>query len=222
MAKTKKTVKRNGTDAIVTVDKLGVFKEKYDETVDSKLASYQTKTDNTLQTTAKQIVPAINELNSKTTAIYRPMGSVETYEDLPTDASVGDVYDVIDEHGQNYAWTAQGTWDALGAEIDLSNYVTQDELSSGLATKQKTLSAGAHITLTDKGSTVEISTDGGLESVDFADITGEPEDNDALKNALDAKQNTLTAGNCISLNSETGVISVDNFATDEDIESIFE
>ena len=51
-------------------------------------------------------------------------GSVPTYADLPADAEIGDVYNVIDT-GANYAWTGS-EWDELGMTVDLSNYVTLD------------------------------------------------------------------------------------------------
>ncbi len=93
-------------------------------------------------------------------------------------------------------------------------------MTTELAKKQKLLSAGTNITLTDKGDTVEIAAEGGTTTVAFNAITGDPYDNNALKTALDAKQNTLTAGTCIDITDNT--ISVTNFATKEDIDAIFE
>ena len=51
-------------------------------------------------------------------------GSVATYSDLPADAEIGDVYNVIDT-GADYAWTGS-EWDELGSVVDLSNFVTLD------------------------------------------------------------------------------------------------
>lgn len=68
--------------------------------------------------------------------VLRLKGSVQTYADLPTENNVvGDVYNVIDEHdeygaGTNFAWTTEGTWDALGGKggtIDLSGYISTEE-----------------------------------------------------------------------------------------------
>lgn len=61
----------------------------------------QDKTDNSLQTTSKNIVGAINEVLAKTAGVFRPKGSVATYDDLPDDPEVGDVYNVLDT-GKNY------------------------------------------------------------------------------------------------------------------------
>lgn len=77
-----------------------------------------------------------NYVNSKLVNIYTFKGSVDTYNDLPTDAKNGDVYDVKQAHGiypagTNYAWN-DTTWDALGGSVDLSNYVTQTSLTETL------------------------------------------------------------------------------------------
>lgn len=61
-----------------------------------------------------------------------------TYAQLPTTGQqVGDVWNVTDAHGSapagtNYAWTGTA-WDPLGGDVDLSNYVTNDALSTALA-----------------------------------------------------------------------------------------
>lgn len=52
--------------------------------------------------------------------IYVFKGSVATFEDLPTNASIGDVYDVLDT-GKNYAWDGS-KWDDIGGTVDLSSY----------------------------------------------------------------------------------------------------
>lgn len=59
--------------------------------------------------------------------LYRFKGSVDSFGDLPINASQGDVYNVINPNGQNYAWTGE-EWDALGEMIDLSPYYTKDEV----------------------------------------------------------------------------------------------
>ena len=48
--------------------------------------------------------------------VYR--GTVETVADLPQDAGVGDVYDVREEGGTNYAWNGE-SWDHIGGIEDL-------------------------------------------------------------------------------------------------------
>jgi len=81
------------------------------------------------------------EVDAKTTSFYRPMGSVQTYQDLPTTGNqIGDVYNIIEAYivdgvvivpaGGNVAYTANGDWDYLGGSVDLSNYYTKDETYS--------------------------------------------------------------------------------------------
>lgn len=56
---------------------------------------------------------------SDISTIYRPKGSVQSYDNLPTEGNqVGDVWNVIDTD-MNYAWTVDGTWDPLGGSVDI-------------------------------------------------------------------------------------------------------
>lgn len=59
---------------------------------------------------------------------YKYRGTVDTYDDLPTDAEQGDVYNV-DDTGANYAWTGS-EWDKLSETVDLSDYVTTSDMIS--------------------------------------------------------------------------------------------
>jgi len=85
------------------------------------------------------VTDALNNLNdvvSGLTSVMTYKGSVDTYNDLPTEAEVGDVYNVIAAYGDypagtNWAWTGS-EWDPLGGSIDLSKYVTQEELDEKL------------------------------------------------------------------------------------------
>ena len=61
------------------------------------------------------------------TSVYRYKGSVETLNDLPTSGQkVGDVYNVVSEAGQNYAWDGSN-WDALGIAENLGDIEFQGE-----------------------------------------------------------------------------------------------
>jgi hypothetical protein len=75
--------------------------------------------------------------------VYTFKGSVQSVSSLPSGASIGDVYDVIDS-GNNYAWTGS-SWDSLGVNVDLSNYA----LKSDLNTKQDKLTAGTGISISN-------------------------------------------------------------------------
>lgn len=59
---------------------------------------------------------------SEISSVYKFKGSVATYNDLPTGATVGDVYNVADT-GANYAWDGSA-WDKLSETVDLSSYAT--------------------------------------------------------------------------------------------------
>lgn len=61
------------------------------------------------------------KLDAAISGVLHYKGSVATYADLPADAEVGDVYNVIDT-GANYAWTGS-EWDEFGSTVDLSGYV---------------------------------------------------------------------------------------------------
>lgn len=63
------------------------------------------------------------QVDAKVSSVYRIMGSVASYDDLPTSGqTVGDVYNVLDT-GANYVWTSSG-WDKLSETVDLSGYLT--------------------------------------------------------------------------------------------------
>lgn len=72
-------------------------------------------------------------LKADIASVYRVMGSVATYDALPTDPAVGDVYN-IEADGSNYVWTGTA-WDALGGTVDLSGFYTKTEVDSALALK---------------------------------------------------------------------------------------
>lgn len=64
-------------------------------------------------------------LKSDISTVYRYKGSVTAVANLPTGASVGDVYNVEGDNGQNYAWT--GTeWDSLGGSIQIEVATDED------------------------------------------------------------------------------------------------
>lgn len=92
----------------------------------TELTNYYTKN----QTYSKE------EIDNKTTNVYRAKGSVQTYQDLPTEGNqVGDVYNVIEAYqdypaGTNFVWTDTSTWDALGGEISIIQGVSQTDFDA--------------------------------------------------------------------------------------------
>lgn len=112
-------------------------------TADGKTIEKATNTNNEVVFSVKEIEQSkvkgleskLEELGNKVTKIYRPKGSVETFEKLPTNAEPGDVYNVVQPHenvpaGTNYAWVdinGKMAWDPLGGTVDLSAYLTKEE-----------------------------------------------------------------------------------------------
>ena len=74
------------------------------------------------------------QIDSKISSVMSYKGTVATEAELPAQANIGDVYNVTDT-GMNYAWNGS-QWDALGSDIDLSNYVTNTQFETELAKKQ--------------------------------------------------------------------------------------
>ena len=111
--------------------------EKISEKVDSLGSDYVTKdtTELTNYYTKSQTYTK-EEVDNKTTNVYRAKGSVQTYQDLPTENNqVGDVYNVIEAYedypaGTNFVWTDTSTWDALGGEISVIQGVSQEDFDA--------------------------------------------------------------------------------------------
>ena len=74
------------------------------------------------------------QIDAKISSVMSYKGTVATVEDLPSSATVGDVYNVTST-GMNYAWNGS-QWDALGSDVDLSDYVTNTQFETELAKKQ--------------------------------------------------------------------------------------
>ena len=66
------------------------------------------------------------DVDAKITGVYHYKGSVNVFDDLPTNAAIGDVYNVKSS-GMNYAWTSEG-WDNLGTIFEVDDYYRKGEL----------------------------------------------------------------------------------------------
>lgn len=91
--------------------------------------------------TASAVRVAINQIKTDLGSALTYKGSVDTYDQLPEDAEVGDTWNVAQAYqtypaGTNYAWTGSA-WDALGGSVDLSGYQTKSD--DTLATSAKTV-----------------------------------------------------------------------------------
>lgn len=75
--------------------------------------------------TAQDVAAAID---ASVVSVYKYKGTVATFNDLPTGATNGDVYDV-QETGMNYGWNEdEERWDSLGQYVDTSLFYTKEEL----------------------------------------------------------------------------------------------
>lgn len=91
--------------------------------------------------TASAVRVAVNQIKTDLGSALTYKGSVDTYDQLPEDAEVGDTWNVAQAYqtypaGTNYAWTGTA-WDALGGSVDLSGYQTKSD--DTLATSAKTV-----------------------------------------------------------------------------------
>lgn len=95
----------------------------------------------------KVLMGEITGVKNKISSIYKYKGTVNTYNDLPTNAEAGDVYNVIEPYetvnpnggnnpykyyypgGTNWAWTGM-EWDALAGSVDLSEYYNKSEVDN--------------------------------------------------------------------------------------------
>lgn len=97
------------------------------------LTNKPTKLSQFTNDTGFQTESQVNTLiNSKVTSVMRYKGSVTNYTDLPTNAEVGDTYNITNastnnKAGDNAVWNGT-TWDVLSGTIDLSNYWSKTEL----------------------------------------------------------------------------------------------
>ena len=78
----------------------------------------------------------LDSLEEGISRVYRPCGSVNNVSDLTSkeaNAQIGDVYNVVNDNGNNYVWLGEEEgWDALGSVYDLSKYVTDEGLEEAV------------------------------------------------------------------------------------------
>jgi len=126
----------------------------------------------TSEETSKSVVERLSDLEAADVAAMHYKGSVASKEALPTDAAVGDLYNVSDT-GANYAFNGS-TWD----DVSLMNIATED--AAGLVK----LGTGTALT-TSTGGVVGATTDGQLLAKAAGDSTlGTVKLNDVVKKEL--------------------------------------
>lgn len=116
-----------------------LVKEYYKSTVDKANSALQ----NIVATTGGSSIVSISDgvatfdfsnfaKKSDVASVFTFKGSKSSFEELPAEASIGDVYLVGDKE---YVFV-EGTWEELGYPIDLSNYYTKAEIDSKLQNLQ--------------------------------------------------------------------------------------
>ena len=125
------------TDLVSAINEVDSNVDNLQETM---MTGYYTKaTVDTKIAESKAGLATETYVNNKVSSVYKYKGSKDTYASLPTTGNaVGDVWNVVDKNGQNFAWTGSA-WDALGETIDLSGYMKNDALQEITATEVEAL-----------------------------------------------------------------------------------
>ena len=76
-------------------------------------------------------------------SVYKAKGSVATFEDLPSNATAGDVYNVT-ATGKNYVWVenlvdGESGWDDLAGIVDLAPYALKSEVEASFLTANQSI-----------------------------------------------------------------------------------
>ena len=157
------------------------------------------------------------KIDEAVSSVYRVCGSVANYEALPTNAQVGDVYDLLDT-GVNYVWTADSKWDSLAGTIDLSEYLKIEDAANTYVAKT------ALATVATSGSYSDLKNTPTIDSALSTTSTNAVQNkviNTALNNKLDA---TGTAAKATA--DASGNVITDTYATktyvDEQISAALE
>lgn len=140
--------------------------------------------------TASAVRVAINQIKTDLGSALTYKGSVDTYDQLPDEAAVGDTWNVAQAYqtypaGTNYAWTGTA-WDALGGSVDLSGYQTKSD--DTLATSAKTVVGAINELSADKQNTLKYYSE--------SDSSTEPSSNNAQVSILKTSdyEGTLNLG----------------------------
>lgn len=176
-----------------------IVNAEYVAGVEGKLSEEIAKHDKDLNTAISSLERKLEEMGA-----YVFKGSC-TYEELPRTASIGDVYNVTNEHnnvpaGTNYAWTGE-YWDELGGivDIDLSNYYTKEEVDKDISDiENKVTDSENRLTskIDDINSLLGDKSDELSELSDKLDeeISRSKEAESSLQTNIDTKQDKLPSG----------------------------
>lgn len=138
--------------------------------------------------TASAVRTAVNQIKTDLGSALTYKGSVDSYDQLPEEAAVGDTWNVAQAYqtypaGTNYAWTGTA-WDALGGSVDLSGYQTKSD--DTLATTAKTVVGAINELSADKQDTLQFYT----ESI--TDAPGYPSGSGVYKEQISLGKNNYS------------------------------
>lgn len=156
----------------------------------------------------KNINDSISGLDTRVTALEESKGTVikikgrvNTVDDLPANASAGDMYFVgtaTAEQFEEYVFTEQGRWEYLGSinDVDLSDYVTKSFLSNTLGEYAKLSDIPTMPTnyLTGGSQTSKSTADGGKNVYTFTKSDGTTSTLEVLNGTKGSKGDTGATG----------------------------
>lgn len=234
------------SNIISTANTLSTYSDDQLETISSELVSNIISTANSLSTysdkqlsdISSQIDIKIDNISSKVAVAYRPMGSVNSYNDLldklsaylssstekQIDSHIGEVWNVIGEvsselgvveTGNNYVFVkvSDGNgyryeWDDIGGIVDLSKYALSSDVSDLVTTQSNNISDYINSVSTDVSNTVESN---------FVHISGDTISGNLSVNSLtsvtDINAKTLYIGSTVKI-EETKVALGNSNTTD--------
>lgn len=170
----------------------------------------------------KAIKTLIESLKNSLSAALDYKGTVDNYELLPKESNKkGDVYNVVAAYGTtpagtNYAWDGN-KWDPLGGQVDLSGYATNESVDSKISIAKQEIKV---ITDQHDGKITELENNllkkvdqaegfGLIADADKTQITTNKESIETINTTLANKQDSLTAGEAISLAVNTIDVKLD-------------
>ena len=173
----------------------------------------------------KALKTLVDDLRSSVASALDYKGTKDTYEELPSEGNKkGDGVchpSPQREGGTNYAW--DGTqWDPLGGTIDLSGYYTKSQVD-GAISKVKTELEATDTDLQKQITTVtnqlnnkvdKVEGSGLISDTDLNQIRTNKSNIESLQTSVEDKQDSLTAGEAITISEENTIDLKLDAATD--------
>lgn len=155
------------------------------------------------------------ELTDALSSVYKYKGSVNTYGNLPSNATAGDVYNVVASYngvpaGTNWAWNGS-SWDALGGTV--TGYVADTTTVNGKPLSSNVTLTAADVSAVPTSRTVNgkaLSSDITLAASDVGALAS---GGTAARATADASGNVITSTYATKSALETGLAGKQNSLT---------